>query len=294
MIRSTIILFAGTIFLACLLTPPIFSLLSLYWENFPYPFSRVFDRVAMLLAALLILFLRKDFRPERIRTLYSIGNWPNRIGYFLGGLIICLSLSISTLPVVVGTGDLLWTDAPTSRVIQKGLVTIPAAVLISIIEETFFRGLLLLALLDKFKFWQSAVLSSILYAVVHFIAPVKGWQYPGWHPFVGFEYITEVFARYTEPGIIYAVFGLLLVGLTLCYAYRKSRSLYLCIGMHTGWVIAVKLSFLLTATAPGVVVSSGPGRRYFLVAEPLVWISIMLVFAALYLASDKMFEDRAE
>ena len=57
----------------------------------------------------------------------------------------------------------------------------------------------------------------------------------------GFRHLFSTFAPFFElseigPGLI----GLLLIGIVLSYAFARTGTLYLSIGLHAGWVIAIK------------------------------------------------------
>jgi hypothetical protein len=94
---------------------------------------------------------------------------------------------------------------------------------------------------------------------------------------IGFEYLAAVFDRLLLPGVLPAFFGLFLVGVVLCIVIWRTRSLLLCLGLHAGWVIAIKLASFSTVKTANFAYAEGVGRRYFLVAEPLAWVSIVLV-----------------
>ena len=65
---------------------------------------------------------------------------------------------------------------------------------------------------------------SAFYAAVHFIAPDKRWEYPGWSLWVGFDYMAQILSRYTLPAVLLGMVGLLLIGLVLCWTIRRTRS----------------------------------------------------------------------
>ena len=90
-------------------------------------------------------------------------------------------------------------------------------------------------------------------------------------------------ANFLQPGVGPGLVGLLLIGLTLCYALRRSGSLGLCIGLHAGWVLAAKMSMRIMELPPGVEFPSGVGRRNFLVTRPEVWGSILVCWAVLWI-----------
>ena len=54
MLRALVLLVAGALALACLLTPPLYSAIAGLYSEPPWPYSRVFNRVAMLCALTLL------------------------------------------------------------------------------------------------------------------------------------------------------------------------------------------------------------------------------------------------
>ena len=134
----------------------------------------------------------------------------------------------------------------------------------------------------------AALGSSAVYAVVHFIAPVKSFEYRQFDPAAGFVYLEQIFARYFDPHLYPAMFGLLLVGLVLCYVMERTGSMFLCLGLHAGWAGGLKMVKHLAVIAPSVQVDEELGRRYFLLASPLAWCSIVLAFAVMWFMIEKL------
>jgi membrane protease YdiL (CAAX protease family) len=78
-----------------------------------------------------------------------------------------------------------------------------------------------------------------VYAVVHFLRGEK--QVGGVHLASGFERLAGALAPLADAGILPAVVGFVLLGLILAYARLRSGALYLPIGLHIGWVLAVRV-----------------------------------------------------
>lgn len=274
----------SALFAACFITPVLYSLFT-----FPWPFSRVFDRV--LLAGLVVYLI---IRRKRLKQLFSAGKKvPLKVSLvdarvvLLGALLTFIPALIAIPTATNGMLELKTFDAEYwLSLVPKLLLT---ALTVSILEELVFRALLFKGLAIRFGTFIGMIVSSLVYAVVHFLTPVKTYQYPGWSPFVGVEYLGLVFQRLAEPGITRGFLGLFLVGFVLAFAYLK-RGLPLCIGLHAGWILAVKVAFYATNEIPGVSFVTGLGRRYFLVGEPLVWGITGLTLAVIFLVklpSDK-------
>ena len=276
MLRALLFLIVGTFVFSALLTPPIHSAILVLLPDFGHPFSRVFDRVAMLVAAILLFVQRRAFALDQAVQLFKATPLRRAAGIVAAlALVACLS-SLCILPLVVG-GKLVWSDKDTSYYLYKMLKVIPAALLISIIEESFFRVVLLFHLQRIWNTTWAVLGSSALYAVVHFITPAKSFSYTEFDPFAGFVYLVEVAKRLFMPGVLPAFCGLFILGVVLALLMLRTRSIYVCLGLHAGWVMALKAAHYATEVAPGVVDFGGAGRRYFLVADPVIWLLIVCV-----------------
>ncbi len=113
-----------------------------------------------------------------------------------------------------------------------------AAISVPFIEETFFRGIVLGILLRTGRKLLSIVTVSGLFAVVHFL---KGSEHESaivtWTS--GFQSIGDAFAGFGDPMMVLAAFAtLFLIGCILADARVLTRSLWLPIGLHAGWIFA--------------------------------------------------------
>lgn len=278
MVRALLLLIVSVIVFGAVVTPPVYSLLLAWNPQLPWPFSRVFDRVAMVGALIFCIVLRRRFGWGELREAFRRERPWQRVTLVIGGAVLTATVSLSVLPLVVGTGELEWADRSFEFFVVKTLRTIPSALLIAVIEESFFRVLILERLRKALSLATAVALTTMVYVFVHFIAPLKSFVYPGYSPLIGFEYIEKVLERIIEPATIFPFIGLLLVGLVLSHAMIATRSIYLCIGLHMGWILAVKLALHATKLAPGFQFASPFEQRYFLVSEPYGWLSIVLVW----------------
>lgn len=277
MIRTLTIIVFGTLFVAAVFTPAVYSALGYFLGEVPWPFSRVFDRVAMLVILVFIILMRKDFSLSELRGYFRRERLRGEWKPLVAGAVLTVGVTLCMLPFMVGDGRLDWANKEFSQYSLRLLKVVPAALLISALEESFFRVLLFQRLRDSMKLPFAVVICSLVYAIAHFISPAKQWQYPGYSVTIGFEYLAAVFDRLLLPGVLPAFFGLFLVGVVLCIVIWRTRSLLLCLGLHAGWVIAIKIAGFSTEKTANFAYAEGVGRRYFLVAEPLAWVSIVLV-----------------
>jgi CAAX protease family protein len=199
-----------------------------------YDFDTFFHRAILIAAALL---LWPVLRLSNVRGLADLGLSPNPhrardVGFgvllsvipllFCGVLLIALHL-YSFRHVFV------WP--------RLGKVLL-AAISVPFIEETFFRGIVLGILLRTGQKLLSIVAVSALFGAVHFL---KGSER---EPAIvtwasGFQSISDAFAGFGDPMMVLAGFAtLFLIGCILADARVLTRSLWLPIGLHAGWIFA--------------------------------------------------------
>lgn len=295
MFRILVYLIFGALLGGAILTPPVYTLILSIWGEFPWPFSRVFDRVAMFVVLVIVLLLWKEIDIYEIRRKLKLGSIPNRIYVLVAGLVISLSSTTLLLPLLVGHGELVWSNKGFLEHILKVIQVIPAAIIISTIEEGFFRVIIFSKLKQYLSLIGSIVATSMLYAFVHFLAPVKQFVYTNFDPLAGFSYLSHLFGRYLMWDVQYGLVGLFIVGVILCLAMYRTGSLYFCIGLHAGWVTGVKLGLFSTRLAPDFNFPAGISQRYFIVAQPISWgvliaVGIFIYFTCQYIAKNKATE----
>jgi len=169
-----------------------------------------------------------------------------------------------------------WTAA---LVAEKMLISLLLALLISMIEEPIFRGILFAGLKKKLPVLAAILLSSTYYAALHFLDSKTEIPLQQADLFSGFTLLGEAFANLLNPQILSTFFALLLVGIFLGVLRANIKeSLGLCIGCHTCWVWQIKMSKSLFNTDSSseylYLVSSYDG-----VIGPLVtaWLSLALI-----------------
>jgi membrane protease YdiL (CAAX protease family) len=199
-----------------------------------YRFDTYFHR-AILIAAVILLW--PLLRVSNVRSLADLGLASNRTwardvgcGVLLSvvPLLFCAALLIA-LHVYSFRHVFVWP--------RLGRVTL-AAISVPFIEETFFRGFVLGILLRTGRKLLSIAIVSGVFAAVHFL---KGSERE--HPIVtwtsGFQSIGDAFAGFGDPMMVLAAFAtLFLIGCVLADARVLTRSLWLPIGLHAGWIFA--------------------------------------------------------
>ncbi|RMG44410.1 MAG: CPBP family intramembrane metalloprotease [Candidatus Dadabacteria bacterium] len=289
MIRALIILIVLSVLISCIITPPIYSALTLLFAAPPWPYSRVFDRVILLVAIILIWFLRKELNLKSVEPFFNAASKRSAAAFITTGVLISFGTAMLFASLLVGD-KITWQLKEPAYYYSRLLKLVPAAFIIALIEESFFRALLYQKIKEISSLIPALLISSFIYAVVHFLTPDKSFTYSGYSLFVGFEYLGVVLKRLTLAGVPQGIIGLMLVGIVLCVALERTKNIYFSIGLHAGWIMAVKGIYYFTATVPGAVFLSGPGRRYYLVTEPLGWLSVAVVFLIVLLVTSDSFK----
>ncbi len=126
---------------------------------------------------------------------------------------------------------------------KKLILELLLALIISLIEEPVFRGILLSGLKKKLPIIAAILLSAFYYAALHFLNSKTEIPAQELTLFSGFKLLGAAFANLLNPEILPAFFALFMVGVFLATLRTKVKAgLGLCIGCHTGWVWQIKMS----------------------------------------------------
>ncbi|RJX17272.1 MAG: CPBP family intramembrane metalloprotease [Desulforudis sp.] len=181
------------------------------------------SRLAALVTVLLVthLFVRRTLN----MGLGELGlALTNRTGLLLGtgtvigavGLtaVFLLCLSLGHL-VVLG---FCWHHVPPVEFLAAIYRGVLVCIVVAVTEEVIFRGYFLQSLSRTFSFPLAVVLTSLLFALLHFGGPA---------------------ASSVQPMLLFG--GLFSAGLILAAAYYISQSLWLPIGIHFAWNLTEKI-----------------------------------------------------
>jgi membrane protease YdiL (CAAX protease family) len=237
--KATLLIAALVFVVSAAVAPWIFAMLHPLLPN--VPFRRLFDRVLLVVAALSLWPL---FRSNGIRSWRELGYVPEMFRRRQLPLGLALGLASYGLGILCNAsslhcGDNAWKLA--------GFVL--TAIVVALIEETFFRGGLQNILQRQTNMCVALLVVSAVYSVVHFLKPSAAniaddavcWR-------SGFDYIARVASRsLREPSEWRGAVTLWLAGIALGWAFVRTRSLGLSIGLHAGWVFALKTAAWLGA-----------------------------------------------
>jgi membrane protease YdiL (CAAX protease family) len=217
------------VLLGAVLSPPIYWMLH---EAVDFPFYRYLSRVTQVTAFVLLgpLLFWLGIRSTRE---FGLERNPRAMRDALAGLALAL------VPGALFGGVYLLLDI--YRIKQEiifGLLFRLAltAGFVAVVEEFLFRGVLLGLAAKAFGRWPAALGVSLAFAAIHFLRPgkqadsvVEWWS--------GLAQIARVFEALPPPMILLSgLVSLFVAGMILAAATLRTRSLWLAIGLHAGWI----------------------------------------------------------
>ena len=217
-----------------------------------FPFHRVLSRCLQVSALVLLFPALRWIGLRRPSDLYPRSN-PMAMADLAVGLVLSVALVASFAFVCLMAGWLEWRPGAAWAGLGRIVVT---AVFVSGIEEIVFRGVVLGLCLWSLPKVGAIACTTVLFALVHFIKPAKTDIAPDVvHWWSGLAEAMR-FANGLPAGwlLFFGVASLFAAGWILGSAALATRSLWLPVGLHAGWVFAQQTSnlFLQPAVAGAV------------------------------------------
>jgi uncharacterized protein len=239
-VARLLVYFGGTLLIGALLAPVLFWAAQWLAVHYLVPglgkfdFESFFHRALLIAAVGLLWPLLRSFRIRRMSDLDLEPN-PAWSQHVLSGFALAL------IPLLCGGASLIAFHVFSLRLTITwfaGAKIAAASIAVPAIEEAFFRGLILGVLLRNGGKYPSVLITSALYSIVHFLkAPPDTSATVTWTS--GFNSIAHSFWQFVDPLLLAAGFTtLFLIGLILADARLSTRSLWLPIGLHSGWIFA--------------------------------------------------------
>ena len=204
------------------------------------PFRRFFNRTVQISAIVLLWPLAKSFR---VRTIGELGLRPDPRWWprWLAGLAAAVLLMLAMCAILNAFGAIEMLRPEDRKVGQLPKVIFTAA-FVGILEECIFRGAFLGLFQRSMSRWSALTFTSALYSVLHFIKPLTVTIDPAHVNWLsGFALLPAVFSQWTDPAMIGSLFTTLFaVGWVLGWAVQRTRSLWMSIGLHSGWVLCAQ------------------------------------------------------
>jgi membrane protease YdiL (CAAX protease family) len=243
------------------------------------PFRQILTRSTQLFLVLTIFPIMAYLKVNKEELGFApIGVLSKQLlqGFGLGFIVLIPVLVVLyVLKITVYKGQ-FWT---VGLMINAMTMNLLVALLISVIEETLFRGIVLVGLKRKLPVIAAIILTSTYYAGLHFLSIKTNLAVQDITITSGFLMLGEAVGNLFRLASVPAFFALLMVGIFLgVLRTQKKISLGLCIGCHTSWVWLIKMNKKLFNTDFSAqyhyLVSSYDG-----IIGPLVggWIMIVIV-----------------
>src|SRR5262245_50352928 len=256
------------------------------WPNLisdQIPFSRVFNRSFMITAGILTIsgwrLLIPGYFKQLIVVRLSTALLSLSAGFALAVLSMVLLLMLMAATDVYSPYFRLSFEKSLSRL--AGAIT--SGVFAGFVEECFFRGLLFFGLYNPDRALRAYLLANLFYSAVHFVKPDVQYLMDPINPLAGFQYLLNVFEPFAQPWtLLPGIFGLFLIGAVLSYALARTGHLYLGIGLHAGWIVALKMTRVFgdfTREQLGWAFGDSDPK---IISGALTWLGILLVGLAVH------------
>jgi uncharacterized protein len=197
-----------------------------------YDFETYFHR-ALLIAAVVLLW--PFLRVANVRSMADLRLAPNPrwsrdalAGILLSAIpLLCCGALLIALDVYSFRHSFAW---------ARFWKMVAASITVPFIEETFFRGIVLGVLLKTGRQYVAIFATSAIFSIIHFLkAPEQTSTIVTWNS--GLNSIAHSFEQFGDATMLLSSFAtLFLIGWILADARLLTRSLWLPIGLHAGWI----------------------------------------------------------
>ncbi len=244
--RNFLIFFWLSVFaviVACIFSLPIYNVFDLSEIE---KLNKQPGRITKWLAIIAIsIVLTVAVRMRNVASRVVLGLFPapkNKAGTLLSGFLLGIAI-LSPYAVLLYALDIYVVDLsrPAAEMLIKSVLFIIPALMISCIEEMYFRGILFYDLIQDNKVVAAVVLPSLLYSAVHFLNT----KVPFSTDMAWWEAGLDLIVR--TPDLICtnhdcwgAGITLFLVGVFLAMLRLYGASLFTCIGVHSGFIVVIK------------------------------------------------------
>ncbi|MCI0653290.1 MAG: CPBP family intramembrane metalloprotease [Methylococcaceae bacterium] len=264
----------SAILIAALLAYPIYFLIDL-----KIAFPRLVNRIGLGLLIIGIFPVRKKIGLSPGEMGFP-GTWSSLVlqfsrGFLLGAVI--LGVVVIALIALDVRSILQSPISGPDRVIRHLAGAMGTGMIVSVLEESLFRGLLFGALLKYGTIRSALVITAFFYAGLHFIGgrgevPAADLRWT-----TGLELVPAALSQIFNPAHLDSFLALFVVSLFLSAVLIETpRGIGYCIGLHAAWVFVLKLTKRYTEAVPdnpwGFLVGSYDGVIGYLV---MIWLLVI-------------------
>jgi membrane protease YdiL (CAAX protease family) len=213
------------------------------------PFHRFMDRSFLILALAGVWPMLRALGAKSPRETGLVPPYGQSKKLFGGLLLGFVSLAVVAGIVLVSGGRALTANAPAGKIIGTVLGAAGTAAVVATLEEILFRGGVFGGLRRMF-YWPLALgLSSLIYALVHFLQRADLTGPVAWSS--GLVLLPRMLGGFVDfYALVPGFFSLTLAGVLLGLAYQRTGNLYFSIGLHAGWIFWLKIFSAFTADVP--------------------------------------------
>ena len=273
-------LYVGIVFtVPVLFAYPLHAALELFVA--PVRFERIVFRL-MELAAVAGLWPVLRGLGQRGRRAWGLegARWPSELGSGLVIGIVMMTVPVAVLIALDVRVIVSATDSDSAPFLLWILVIGLGAMVVSLVEELWFRGGLFTALTVGSGAVVAGTATSLVYALVHFVRPDRAIA-PGTETWTSaFEVIGGSFDRLASGHIWDSLLALAIAGAVLAWRRMATGGIAQCIGIHAGWVIVIRLTRKFTELDPDSTAAAlvgtydrviGLGVAVWFVSFALIW-----------------------
>ena len=272
---------------AAVLSPWVAALWNSIVDSRP-EFAQIFGALFIATATALILSTRSLLRLQFLREagLGPLGRgWPDLLRGFAVAVASMAALGILMSIAGIFTPGFFHTFHDSLRWSVKALLT---ALMVGFLEELFFRGMLFRGLLEDSQRTTAFAAANLFYAAVHFPKPPAKFAVSGLDPLAGMRFLGESLQPFLNPAeILPGLIGLFVISLVLSYAFFRTRALYLSIGLHAGWVFALRTMRVYGEFERGDLGWAFGSTDPKIVSGVVTWIGILAVGVAIHFMTRK-------
>lgn len=273
--RALLIYFAVVFVGGALFGPVLYHAAHGFSSLSKVPFHRFVDRAVLGLALICLWPLLKVMGITSWLELGfrdAVNKWRDIVPGFLIGF--CSLAVIAVLSIASGERK---SHLPASaheialHVVSAGL----SAIVVAFLEEILFRGALFGSMRKTWRFGTAIVMSSIIYALAHFVQKAPEPTVVTWSS--GLAMLPQMFGKLGDVQALFPkALVLFVAGVILAMAYQRSGSLFLSIGLHAGWIFWLKSYRFISVAVPGQ-------RSWVWGSDELIdgWLSLLVLFGVL-------------
>lgn len=255
-LRALVIYLIGVFMGGALLAPWLYRLAQTVATPFPHiagaPFHRFVDHSLLALALTGLWPLLRGLGATSGREIGLVSprdQWKKLGGGLLLGFVM---LAVGAGTALVCSDRTLAQNLTAHKIVGTLFNAVAAAVVLAGFEEILFRGGIFGGLRRTFYWSLALLISSGVYALVHFLQPAELTGPVAWNS--GLILLPQMMHGFVDwHALVPGFFSLLLAGLLLGLAFQRTGNLYFSIGLHSSWIFWLKTygAFTTAATPAG-------------------------------------------